>query len=121
MSCGPPQPGRYAVICNFAVATKTAKLGARAFIAWCSQGSPDNVRLRFQSRGGRWITKYEATKRLTNLRIKTVPESAPMFGDRDVCLFETRAQAEAHAAYYRTSAASCASASASEPLQSHPR
>jgi hypothetical protein len=76
-------PDRMAIVCNFADGTKTAKPGAKAYILPQLGGNlPERVRLRFQSRGGRWIEKWEALGRLTNFRLTTIPPEHPMYESR---------------------------------------
>lgn len=73
-------PDRKAIVCNYAEGTKVAKPGAKAYIVPQLGGNlPDRVRVRFQSRGGRWIEKWEALGRLTNFRLTTIPPEHPMY------------------------------------------
>ena len=64
---------RYLIVANFQHGTKIVADGAKAFVLW-TPGSPDRCCVVVRSRGGRWIEKWEQTKNLGNLRIKTVVE-----------------------------------------------
>ena len=102
MSCTFDGPDRYAVVCNFAVDTKTATRGTRAYLAFSSHGDPDSINLRFISRGGRWITKYERLKRVFGFRVKAIPAQHPMYAiGLSIALHATRESAEQEAQWYR--------------------
>lgn len=65
---------RYAIACNYTMATKTATKGTKAYVILSNPGNGgDRVQIRFRSRGGRWISKWEDTRRLGNFRRKTIP------------------------------------------------
>lgn len=71
-----------AIVCNFAISTKTATKGTRAYYAWGNSGGTidgGRIYLYYRSRGGRYITKYEALKNLHNFRLTTVPPEHPFY------------------------------------------
>jgi hypothetical protein len=89
----------WAVACNYREATKTVRDGARAYLVWTTGGMGyQSQQVRVRSRGGRWITKWDRAARLTNFRAACVMASDPLYRDRQVELYLTRAAAEARAA-----------------------
>lgn len=93
----------FAVACNYREATKIAAKGARAYLLWTTGGN-DYVdqQVRVRSRGGRWITKWERAKRLTNFRSVTLPKGDPLRARTDVEMYPNRAAADARAAEMQT-------------------
>lgn len=89
----------FAVVCNYREDTKTVRKGARAYLVWTT-GGHDYVdqQVRVRSRGGRWITKWERAKRLTNFRAVTLPKGDPLRDSPHVELYPNRAAADARAA-----------------------
>jgi hypothetical protein len=47
-------------------------------------GSIKRVHLLVRSRGGRWVDKWEALSRIGNVRVKTIPEGHPLYGDERI-------------------------------------
>lgn len=69
-----------AVVCNYAVATKTSSLGSLAYLINENPGwGGERVQILARSRGGRWIEKWEAAWRLHNFRFKTIPPQKPVY------------------------------------------
>jgi len=65
---------RRAIACNFREGTSVARKGALAYVTLANPGGgSDRVSLLVRSRGGRWVTKWEAMHRLRNFRLKTIP------------------------------------------------
>lgn len=70
------------VQCNYAVATKVAPKGARAYVSLPNRGNGhDRIMVLVRSHGGRWVRKWEDTRRLTDFRVKTIPPEHPLYGD----------------------------------------
>jgi hypothetical protein len=64
------------IACNYRVGTKTASAGSLAYVINSNPGNgADRVEILSRSRGGRWISKWEAIWRLTNFRAKTVVDA----------------------------------------------
>lgn len=80
----------YAVACNYLEATNVASEGTKAFVCFHYLGGnlPERIKVVARSRGGRWIEKWENTRRLGNYRIVTIPPEHPMRSveRRDVAL-----------------------------------
>ena len=71
---------RKALACNYAESVSVAAKGALAYVRWPNYGNAnDRVLLLVRSRGGRWIEKWEAMRRLTNFRLKTLPPQHPLY------------------------------------------
>ena len=69
-----------AIACNYAEGTSVARLGAAAYVLWPNPGGGnDRVPLLVRSRGGRWIQKWEAMRRLCDFRLKTIPPGHPLY------------------------------------------
>ena len=69
-----------AIACNYAEATKTASVGAIAYVTLSNPGNAhERIFIVTKSRGGRWIAKWERTTRLNNFRLKTVVEGSPEY------------------------------------------
>lgn len=75
------QPSDLKVIaCNLNQPTKTCVEGALCYVLdFNLSNAAEQVRLLMRSRGGRWIDKYEALKRLKNFRLKTIPPDSPLY------------------------------------------
>lgn len=68
------------IACNMAEGTRSASEGALAYVLRTNPGGGhDHIVLLIRSRGGRWITKWEAMRRLTNFRLKAIPPAHPLF------------------------------------------
>lgn len=68
------------VVCNYAVATNTARKGSFSYVILDNPGNGnERIMLLSKSRGGRWIERWEQTSRLTNFRRKTVVAANPMY------------------------------------------
>lgn len=65
---------------NYLTGTPVVRTDSRAYINVGYLNS-DRVMVRVRSRGGRWITKWEALKRLGNFRLVTLPPEHPRYGD----------------------------------------
>jgi len=77
------------VQCNYAVGTNIAATGARAYVVRPNPGNGhDRILILVRSRGARWVEKWEDTRRLTNVRVKTIPPGHPLYGDKR--LFEAK-------------------------------
>lgn len=70
---------RYLVACNFTEATPTASAGTKAYIVRTTGGDPHRIVIRYRSRGGRKITKWESRTRLDGYRTQTIPPGHPMY------------------------------------------
>jgi len=55
---------------------------------------PEMAEVELRSRGGRWVEKWEATRRLENFRLKTIPPEHPRFTDRRLWTSATQADLE---------------------------
>jgi hypothetical protein len=70
------------IACNYRQATSVAALGALAYVLPQLGGNlPERVRVVVRSRGGRWVEKWEALRRLHNFRVKTIPPEHPRYRD----------------------------------------
>jgi len=68
------------VACNYQVATSIFPNGARAYVRLLNPGGGnDRIYIIGRSHGGRWVTKWEAIKRLGDFRIKTLPQEHPLY------------------------------------------
>ena len=68
------------IACNYAEPTKTAAKGSLAFVLLANAGNAHEcLFVLSRSRSGRWIEKWEALRRLTNFRRKTVPAESPLY------------------------------------------
>lgn len=77
-----PLPDRKVVQCNYAEATKIASEGARAYLVYPNPGGGyDRVGILVRSRGGRWVEKWEDSRRLRDFRVKTLPPEHPLYGN----------------------------------------
>lgn len=66
--------------CNYKVGTNVAAMGARAYVVRSNPGGGDDrILVLVRSRGGRWVEKWESTKRLDNFRVKAMPAEHPLF------------------------------------------
>jgi len=83
MSCmTEPLPDRKVVQCNYAVPTKIAAQGARAYVVYPNGGNGhDRIGILVRSRGGRWVEKWEDSRRLRDFRVKTLPSEHPLYGN----------------------------------------
>lgn len=73
---------RYAIQCNYREATRVAVAGARAYLVCGNPGNGhDRVFVKVRSRGNRFVTKWEATGRLIDFRVKTIPPEHPLYAD----------------------------------------
>lgn len=71
---------RHVIACNFREGTKVARAGALAYVRWTNPGGGnDRIPLLIRSRGGRWVEKWEAMRRLHNFRLKTIPPEHPLY------------------------------------------
>jgi hypothetical protein len=71
-----------AIACNYAEDTPAFPRGALCFLSMENGGSGnDRVMILGRSRGGRWVQKWEDTRRLDHFRPKTIPPEHPRFGD----------------------------------------
>ena len=77
---------RRVIACNYAEGTHVAAQGARAYVIPIFLGGnlPERVMVRVRSRGGRWVTKWEATRRLDDFRLATLPPEHPRYSDEDL-------------------------------------
>lgn len=89
----------WAVACNYREDTKAVRDGARAYLVWTSGGgfTAGGQQVRARSRGGRWITKWERVRRLTNFRATCIPAGHPLRNDGHVEIYPNRAAADARA------------------------
>lgn len=70
-----------AIRCNYAEGTNIASTGATAYVLHMNYGNAnDRLHVLVRSRGGRWVEKWESTKRLTNFRVTTIPPGHPLYG-----------------------------------------
>jgi hypothetical protein len=70
------------IACNYAIATRVCSEGALCFVLDLNPGSGgERLMIRARSRGGKWVTKWEARHRLHNFRFKTVPPSHPQYDE----------------------------------------
>lgn len=73
---------RKAIACNYVEAISSVSVGALAYLQWPNWGwDNDRVPLLVRSRGGRWIRKWEAMRRLGNFRIKTIPPAHRLYSE----------------------------------------
>lgn len=73
---------RQFIACNYLVPTRIARRGALAYVIPQLGGNlPERVRLLVRSRGGRLVEKWEATRRVGNFRLKTIPPEHPRYND----------------------------------------
>ena len=97
----------WAVLCNYRDDTKHAAEGARAYLVWTTGGMRyEHQQIYVRSRGGRWVTMWEASYRLTNFRPKCIPAGHPIrqldaATRQRIELYPNRAAAEARATEMR--------------------
>jgi hypothetical protein len=80
---------RRVVQCNYAVATRVAARGARAYVGLHTGGSvfdtgdirDGRIMVLVRSRGGRWVHKWERIAHLRDFRIKNLPPRHPLYND----------------------------------------
>jgi hypothetical protein len=73
-------PDRKAIACNFLEATKIATQGAKAYLVNPNPGwGNERVTVLARSRGGRWVQKWENTRRLGNFRVVTICPQDPLY------------------------------------------
>lgn len=73
---------RQLIACNYTEPTTVAAKGARAFvIAQFGGNMPERLRVVVRTRGGRWVEKWENTRRLGNFRLATIPPFTPRYHD----------------------------------------
>jgi hypothetical protein len=77
---------RKALACNYAEGSGVARPGALAYVVCSHLGGnlPERVKVLARSRGGRWVEKWEAVKRLSNFRLKTLPPEHPRYDDERI-------------------------------------
>jgi hypothetical protein len=76
---------RRAIVCNYLEATNVSAVGSRAYVSWSTGGAlPERVMVLARSRHGRWINKWENTRRLGNFRAVTLPPEHPRYDDERV-------------------------------------
>lgn len=82
----PALTDRRVIACNYTEGTNVAAQGARAYVVPLYLGGnlPERVMVRVRSRGGRWVTKWEAVHRLDNFRLATLPPEHPRYSDEDL-------------------------------------
>lgn len=84
---------RRVVQMNFAVPTKVAAKGARAYLVLPNGGNGhDRICILIKSRGGRWVEKWEDSRRLTNFRAKTISSGHPLYEDDRLWDYEPEQQ-----------------------------
>ena len=73
-------PDQFLVVCNYRVATKIARRGAKCYVSfgWAG-GGWERVFIAAHSRGGRIVEKWEASNKLCRARVKVVPPSHPFY------------------------------------------
>lgn len=94
---GKAEGDHYAIVCNYAEGTGSVSTGAKAYVSFIYFGGnlPGRLLVSVRSRGGRRITTWENTKRLTNFRVKTVPPEHPMHSIEDLLVtLPTREEVE---------------------------
>jgi hypothetical protein len=70
------------IACNYRDGISSVARGALCYVLTPNHGNAgERVRLLARSRGGRWIVKWEDTRRLTNFRYKTVQPEHPRYED----------------------------------------
>ena len=70
------------IACNYRSPAKVARTGALCYVLDPNYGMGcERVRLLLRSRGGRWIDKWEDTRRLTHFRGKTLPPEHGRYHD----------------------------------------
>jgi hypothetical protein len=76
---------RRVIQCNYTEGTNVASNGARAYVMHGDAGSGnERVGVLVRSRGGRWVAKWENTKRLGDFRVKTLPPEHPLYSDERI-------------------------------------
>lgn len=78
---------RRVVACNYVEGTTACRTGAKCYVTLANPGAgnqPDRIAILARSRGGRWIVKWEATKRLGNFRAVTFPPEHPLYADERI-------------------------------------
>lgn len=89
----PREGDRRVVQMNYAVSTNVAAKGARAYLVLPNGGGGhDRICILVKSRGGRWVEKWEDSRRLTNLRAKTVSPGHPLYDDDRLWDYEPEQQ-----------------------------
>lgn len=79
---------RKVMACNYVVPTNVAVAGARAYVCLTNPGGGgDRIDILVRSRSGRWVRKWENTKRLHNFRPKTLPPEHPLHSDERIMTF----------------------------------
>lgn len=87
----------YAIACNYLEGTNVASEGAKAYVCLHYLGGnlPERVTIVARSRGGRWVEKWENTRRLGDYRVVTIPPEHPMRTvERRAVALATREEAE---------------------------
>lgn len=75
-----PPVDRQAIACNYLEATNVAAQGALAYVILTNPGwGGERVMILVRSRGGRWVEKWENTRRLGNFRLKTICPEDPLY------------------------------------------
>ena len=68
------------VACNLRLTSKTAKMGAIAYVLNPNFGNGcERISVLVRSKSGRWVVKWEAGWRLGNFRVKTIVPSDPIY------------------------------------------
>lgn len=80
-----PSTDRRVVACNYRAASKIARQGALAYVLLTNPGGGhDRMEILVRSRIGRWVRRWEDTRRLTNFRAKTLPPEHPRYDDERI-------------------------------------
>lgn len=71
------------IACNYTQATNVVSNGSKAYVdpVYLGGNLPERMRVLVRSRSGRWIEKWEDTRRLSNFRLKTIPPQHARYHD----------------------------------------
>lgn len=73
------------IACNYATDVSECAKGALCYIIDPGSGmGSERIWLFVRSRGGRWISKWEASWRLNNFRVKTIPPQNPLYKEEKI-------------------------------------
>lgn len=88
-------PDKKYLACNYAESTKVAQEGALCYVTSTDNGSGmERVEVVARSKGGRWIKKWENTKRLKDFRLKTIPAEHARYNDERIYAFYEQKNAD---------------------------
>jgi hypothetical protein len=76
---------RRVIACNYTEAVSPVSAGALCYVTLLNPGNGhERIKILARSRSGRWIEKWEDTRRLSNFRLKTLPPEHPLHADERI-------------------------------------